>query len=100
MSVCTEVYVYEIAPDRVDDFLAMKDRLIDETRALPGLIDSATFRSDAQENLFIDRMKWESAEHATRALEQFERLDIAKEFLSLMAGPPKVGGRFTLVAGR
>ena len=100
MSHCTEVYVYEISPDQVEEFLTVKDQLITEARSLPGLIDSATFRSDEQDNLFIDRMKWESAEAAKEGLKAFEALPTSRRFLSMMAGPPKVGGRFTLVAGR
>ncbi len=100
MSHCTEVYVYEIAPSHVDEFLNIKDQLIAETRSIPGLIDSATFRSDQQQNLFIDRMKWESADAAREGLKLFESLPIAGRFMSLMAGPPKVAGHFTLVAGR
>ena len=100
MSRCTEVYVYEIAPNQVDEFLDIKDQLIVETRSLPGLIDSATFRSDQQHNLFIDRMKWESIDAAREGLKLFETLPIARRFLSMMMGPPKVGGHFTLVAGR
>ncbi len=100
MSHCTEVYVYEIAPNRVDEFLNIKDQLIAETRSIPGLIDSATFRSDQQQNLFIDRMKWDSVDAAREGLKLFESLPIAGRFMSLMTGPPKVGGYFTLVAGR
>ena len=100
MSHCTEVYVYEITPSRVNEFLEIKDQLIAETRSIPGLIDSATFRSDQQKNLFIDRMRWKSADAAREGLKLFESLPIAHRFLSMMTGPPKVGGHFTLVAGR
>ncbi len=100
MSHCIEVYVYEIALNHLDEFLTIKDQLITETRSIPGLIESATFRSDQQQNLFIDRMKWESSDMAREGLKLFESLPIARRFLSLMAGPPQVGGHFTLVAGR
>ncbi|MEQ8330360.1 MAG: hypothetical protein RH859_07875 [Longimicrobiales bacterium] len=99
MSRCTEVYVYEIQPERLNEFLAIKDRLIEEARTLPGLIESATFRSDDAANLFIDRMTWESAAAAREGSALFEELPTSGDFLSMMAGPPRVGGRFTLVAG-
>ncbi len=99
MSTCTQVVVYEIAPDHLEEFLAVKDQLITEARTLPGLTASATFRSDDQANLFIDRMEWESAEAAEAGNEAFQQLPTTGRFLSLMAGPPKVGGQFTLVAG-
>lgn len=99
MSQYTEIYVYEITADRVDEFLAIKDRLITETLSLPGLIQSATFRSGQHENLFIDRMKWENADAAKRGNALFMSLEIAQQFLAMMAAPPSVGGEFTLVAG-
>jgi quinol monooxygenase YgiN len=99
MTPCTEVYVYEIAADRVEEFLTIKDKLISEARSLPGLIASATFRSDEQENLFIDRMTWETVEAAREGLKLFESLPTSGQFMSMMAGPPQVGGHFTLVAG-
>ena len=77
----------------------MKDQLISEARTLPGLIASATWRSNSQDNLFIDRMTWASADDATRGLELFQGLATSARFMSLMAGPPKVGGRFTMIAG-
>ncbi len=69
MSECTEVFVYEIVPEKVEEFQSIKDRLITEARTLPGLIASATFRSDDQDNLFIDRMRWESVEAAKAGFE-------------------------------
>jgi hypothetical protein len=99
MSECTEVFVYEIVPEMVDEFQSIKDQLIAEAETLPGLIASATFRSDDQDNLFIDRMRWESAEAARVGFELFQKLPTSERFLSLMAGPPKVGGRFSLIAG-
>ncbi len=100
MTECTEIYVYEIQPDRVDEFLAVKDQLIAETEELPGLLRSATLRSAERDNLFIDRMTWESAEAAAAGNEQFRQLPIAERFMSMMAGPPQVAGGFSLVAGR
>ena len=35
MSECTEVYVYEIEPDKIEEFLTVKDQLISEARSLP-----------------------------------------------------------------
>lgn len=99
MSECTEVYVYEIAPEMVDQFLAVKDQLITEAKSLPGLVRSATFRSEDEGNLFIDRMGWESTEAADAGNELFRSLPSSDRFMALMAGPPKVGGRFTLIAG-
>lgn len=99
MSGSTQLFVYEVRPDRVDEFLTIKDRLIEEAHTLPGLIDSATFRSNEQENLFIDRMNWESAEAGEGALALFEKLPTTPEFMALMAGPPRLAGQFTLVAG-
>ena len=99
MSECTEVYVYEIEPDRIEEFLTVKDQLISEARSLPGLIESATFRSDDQDNLFIDRMRWDSADAAVRSGELFQDLPTSARFMSMMAGPPKVAGRFALIAG-
>ncbi len=100
MSQCTEVYVYEITPEGLEEFLGIKDQLISEAKSLPGLIDSATFRSDEQENLFIDRMRWKSADAAREGAELFKSLPTTARFMSLMAGPPSIGGHFTLVAGR
>ena len=99
MSHCTEIYVYEIHEDRLDDFLAIKDRLIEEAESLTGLIASGTFQSDSQPNRFLDRMTWESAQAATSGSQQFEKLVSSASFLSMMTGPPKISGRFTLVAG-
>jgi hypothetical protein len=99
MAFCTEVYVYEIASDRVEEFLTIKDKLISEARSLPGLIQSATFRSDEKENLFIDRMTWKTTDAAREGLKLFGSLPTSGQFMSMMAGPPVVGGHFTLVAG-
>ena len=99
MSECTEIYVYEIEPEKVEEFLSVKDELIVEAQTLPGLRASATFRSDEQSNLFIDRMQWESADAAKTGLELFQNLPTSQRFLALMTGPPKVGGRFSLIAG-
>jgi hypothetical protein len=99
MPECTEVYVYEIQPDKVEEFLTVKDQLITEARTLPGLIASVTLRSDEQDNLFIDRMKWVSADAATKGFELFQGLPTSAKFMSMMAGPPKVGGHFAVVAG-
>jgi hypothetical protein len=99
MSESTEVFVYEIVPEKLGEFQSIKDQLIAEAKTLPGLIASATFRSDDQDNLFIDRMRWESAEAAKAGFELFQQLPTSEQFMSLMAGPPKVGGRFSLVAG-
>ena len=98
-STSTQVVVYEIAADKVEEFLGIKDQLITETEALPGLVTSATFRSDEQPNLFIDRMEWESAEAAAAGNERFMELPLANRFLSLMAGPPTLAGGFTRIAG-
>jgi quinol monooxygenase YgiN len=95
----TQLVAYEVDPARLDEFLDIKDRLIDEAKTLPGLIDSATFRSDEQGNLFFDRMVWESAEAAGAAMPIFEKLPTTAQFMSLMAGPPRLEGQFTLVAG-
>jgi len=95
----TQVVAYEIQPERLEEFLAIKDKLIAEARSLPGLLESATFRSDEQENLFMDRMIWESAQAAEDAMEIFEGLPTTPEFMGLMAGPPRLAGQFTLVAG-
>jgi quinol monooxygenase YgiN len=99
MSRSTQMFVYEVQPDKIDEFLAIKDRLIDEAHTLPGLIASATFRSNEQDNLFIDRMHWESAQAGEDALPLFEELSTTPEFMALMAGPPRLAGQFTLVAG-
>ena len=99
MANCTEVYVYEIAPGKLAEFLKIKDRLIRETQDLPGLIASATFQSADDDHLFIDRMTWKSDEYARDGLKAFGTIPIAQKFLSLMTGPPKIGGHFTLVAG-
>ena len=74
MSECTEMFVYEIQPAMLDKFISVKDQLIGEARTLPGLVESATFRADAQENLFVDRMIWESADAATAGAELFQGL--------------------------
>jgi hypothetical protein len=71
--------------EKVEEFLAVKDQLIAEARTLPGLTASATFRSEGQDNLFIDRMRWESAEDAKAGLEAFRALPTSERFLSLMA---------------
>ena len=99
MPTSTQVVVYEIAADKVDEFLGIKDELITETEAIPGLVTSATFRSDDNPNLFIDRMEWESTEAATAGNEQFMALPLAGRFMSLMAGPPTLAGGFTRIAG-
>ncbi len=100
MTECTEFYVYEIQPDLVEEFLTVKDQLITETEQLPGLVRSATLRSTDRENLFIDRMVWESADAAAAGNERFQQLPIAERFMAMMAGPPQVGGGFSLIAGR
>ena len=100
MNYCYEIFVYEIKPEHLEEFISIKDRLINEARSIPGLIESATFQSNEQENLFIDRMKWESADASREGMKTFESLPASGRFLSLMAGPPKVGGHFTLVAGK
>lgn len=99
MKPCTEIYVYEIAPEQLGDFLALKDELITATENIPGLLESATFQSAQQDNLFIDRMRWESAEAAMEGGKTFESLPVAARFMSMMTAPPMVGGRFNLVAG-
>jgi hypothetical protein len=99
MSECTEVFVYEIDPSKVEEFLSVKDKLIIEAETLPGLVASATFRSTAQDNLFMDRMRWEDADAAEAGAGLFPKLPTSERFMSLMAGPPKLGGRFSLVAG-
>ena len=100
MSECTEMFVYEIQPAMLDKFISVKDQLIGEARTLPGLVESATFRADAQENLFVDRMIWESADAATAGAELFQGLPTSARFLSMIAGPPQVGVHFSLIAGR
>lgn len=99
MSECTEVFVYEIVPEKVEEFLAVKDQLIIEAKTLPGLLESATFQSDDQNNLFVDRMRWKNAESARAGFELFQSLPTSAQFMSLMVGPPMVGGRFSLIAG-
>lgn len=99
MTECTEFYVYEIRPDLVEEFLAVKDQLITVTEQLPGLVRSATLRSTERDNLFIDRMIWESAEAAAAGNERFRQLPVAERFMAMMAGPPQVGGGFSMVAG-
>ncbi|MCL1594116.1 MAG: antibiotic biosynthesis monooxygenase [Actinomycetia bacterium] len=95
----TQVVAYEIQPERLSEFLEIKDKLITEARTLPGLIESATFRSDEQNNLFFDRMIWESARAAKEAMPIFEKLPTTPAFMGLMAGPPRLAGQFTLIAG-
>ena len=63
MKNCYEIFVYEINPDHLDEFISIKDQLINEAHSIPGLLESATFRSNEQDNLFIDRMKWEVSMH-------------------------------------
>ncbi|MGI9616798.1 MAG: putative quinol monooxygenase [Acidimicrobiales bacterium] len=99
MSTSTQVVVYEIAADKINEFLDIKDELITETEALPGLVTSATFRSNEQPTLFIDRMEWESTEAAEVGNEQFMQLPLAGRFMSMMAGPPTLAGGFTRIAG-
>ncbi len=100
MSECTEIFVYEIAPEKVEEFLTVKDQLITEAESLPGLVESATFRADEQSNLFFDRMTWESATAAEAGDKLFQALPTSGQFMSMMAGPPKLGGRFSLIAGK
>ena len=45
MSHCTEVYVYEISPGRVEEFLSVKDQLITEATGADCL-SGATLVSD------------------------------------------------------
>ena len=91
---CIEVYVYRIRPDALDRFHSLKEQLISEAHTLPGLIASTTLASDDDPHLFIDQMQWETAEHAQRGAALFQELPSSKTFMSLMAGPPEVGGRF------
>ena len=44
-------------------------------------------------------MRWESADAATRSGELFQDLPTSARFMSMMAGPPKVAGRFAFIAG-
>jgi len=95
----TQVVAYEIQADKLSEFSEIKHELIAEARTLPGLIESATFQSEEQENLFMDRMIWESARAAEEAMAIFEELPTTPAFLALMAGPPTFQGQFALVAG-
>lgn len=99
MSECIEMYVYEINPELVEEFLEVKDQLITEARSLPGLVQSATYRSQQQDNVFIDRMRWEDTDAAVAGLELFAELPTSARFMALMTGPPLAGGRFNLIAG-
>lgn len=99
MSKHTEIFAYEIADENLDAFLEIKATLIEEAKTLPGLEASATFRSMAQPNLFIDRMHWKDTAAAQKGNELFQSLPTTGRFLSLMSGPPKIAGPFDLIAG-
>lgn len=73
-----------------EEFLTVKDQLITEARSLRGLIDSATFRSDEQDNLFIDRMNWGVRRGGQGKIEGVRGAPTSGRFLSMMAGPPTV----------
>lgn len=94
MSKCTEVYIYKINVDKVNEFYKIKDTLIQEANSLDGLISSTTKKSFSEENVFIDIMKWESLEHAKKGLNVFRALPTTEKFMSLMEGPPVFGGQF------
>jgi len=95
----TEIYVYEIADENIPAFLKLKEKLIAEARSLPGLLASATYRSAAEPNLFLDRMHWQDRAAAETGNRLFESLPTTPEFLSLMAGPPRLAGPMDLIAG-
>ncbi|NOZ31711.1 MAG: hypothetical protein GXP01_01260 [Alphaproteobacteria bacterium] len=99
MSICTEIFVYEIAAENVEAFLSIKNKLVAEAKTLPGLVASATFQSKARPNLFMDRMKWENEAAAKAGNELFRTLPTSANFMSMMVGPPKVSGQFDLIAG-
>ncbi|ASP33325.1 hypothetical protein [Labrenzia sp. VG12] len=99
MTKHTEVYVYEISDENIPAFLDIKEKLIAEAHSLPGLLASATYRSAATPNLFMDRMHWRDAAAAEEGNRLFQSLPTTPAFLALMAAPPKLAGPMDLIAG-
>lgn len=95
---CTELYVYTVRPDAVQDMLSLKDKLIQEAHTLDGLLSSTTFRSTTEPNVFTDYMVWRDLDAATAGGAAFRQLPSSAAFMSLMAGPPS-GGTFYYLTG-
>lgn len=83
-----EIIVYRIQPDRLDQFLAIKQQMIAESVTLEGLRSSTTARVLGEGNVFADTMVWDSKQASEAAMPAFEKLPTAPTFLGLFDGPP------------
>ena len=96
---CTQIVLYRIRPDALDDFHAIKEQLITEAHTLPGLLSSVTLASPQDPTRFVDQMQWESPEAAQAAMPLFEALPTTPRFMALMQGPPEVAEAFVYATG-
>lgn len=98
MSTFTEIVAYRIQRAQLERFDTIKNALIAEARAIPGLLSSTTSVSLEDETLFVDTMVWESPVAAQEGRKTFEGLPTTPEFLSMMAGSPLFAGLVRQIA--
>jgi hypothetical protein len=94
MSKCVEIIAYSVKPEKIEEFIAIKNVLIKEASSLEGLVSSKTLKSLVNEHIFLDKMEWESVSHAEAGADNFKKLPTTPKFMALLDGPPAYANRF------
>ncbi len=83
-----EIIVYKVQADKINEFEAIKQQMIEESAELKGLLSTTTSKLLEEDTVFADTMVWKSKTVSEEAMPAFEQLPTAGQFLSLMDGPP------------
>ena len=94
MNKCTEIVIYSIKPEKINEFINIKEQLLSEAKTLTGLLTTSTTKSINSKNVYLDQMQWKSADHANNGFDDFLKLPSTAQFMELMTGPPIFSDRF------
>jgi len=95
MKKCREVIIYNIVPEKEVEFLAIKEKLLEEAHTIEGLISSKTEASIKTKYRYMDMMVWENEEASILGFEVFKSLPSTGKFMSVLMGPPVFQDKFT-----
>jgi quinol monooxygenase YgiN len=79
---------FTILPGKEEEFVSIKEKMIEESLTLKGLLSSTSSKVLDQENTWVDTMIWEDKAAALDSRNTFGALTTAGQFMALMAGPP------------
>lgn len=84
---CTEIVIFEVNPDSIPEFIAVRARLLEETKAkFPGLLEATLLHHCSKPGVLIDMWRWENTQSAQAAYAGFRSLPSASALQQLIRG--------------